>query len=150
MTREEVKQIVLMIVKAFPRFTIVQDKEGMDLWHECLSDIPYEDARACTIECIKTKEFPPTIAEIRNAYGEKEDERKKIRSLIRQEYDAIRSYYPSCGEINNGWAEFQERCRDAESARKLRNALYGYVRGVEENGGDVELFAEKIKTITIG
>lgn len=149
MTRDEVKKVVVMIAKAFPRFTIVQDKEGMDLWHECLSDVPYEDARTAVIDCIKTKEFPPTIAEIRKAYGEIEDGRKKAKLLIRQEYDAIRSYYPSCGDVNNGWSEFQDRCDSPEKAKRLRTALYNYVREVEQTGGNTEPFVEKIKTITI-
>lgn len=149
MTRDETKKIVVMIAKAFPRFTIVQDKEGMDLWHECLSDIPYEDARACVIDCVKSKEFPPTIAEIRKAYDDILMAKKTVQRLIRQEYDAIRSYYPSCGELNNGWSEFQERCDSPEKAKRLRTALYNYVREVEQTGGNTEPFVEKIRTIAI-
>ena len=152
MTREETKQILAKLVYAYPRLTFPKSVEGItavDVWYENLGDISFEDAKKATAIAIQRSEFPPSIAEIRKAYGEIEDERKRVRLAIRQEYEAIRSYYPSCGEINNGWAEWQERCKDGETARKLRNALYGYVRGVEENGGNCKEFSECIRTIEI-
>ena len=147
MTLENTIALLELITAAYPRFEIVKGEETFSVWHECLEDLDYEDAKTATKNVIRESEFPPTIAEIRKAYSEIEDERKKIRSLIRQEYDAIRSYYPSCGELNNGWPEFQERCDSPEKAKKLRTALYNYVREVEQTGGNTEPFVEKIKTI---
>ena len=147
MTREETKKIVSMIVKAFPRFTIVQDKEGMDLWHECLSDIPYEDARECVIESIKTKEFPPAIAEIRKAYEEMLDQRKKVETHITDYYNRARNYYPSCENYGEGIDEWKTAVgNDVGKAAKLCNLIVGKVNNASE-GEQLPSFGEIVKEI---
>lgn len=153
MTREEVKRILATLVYAYPKLTFPKSVEGItavDVWYDNLGDIDFEDAKKATTIAIQRSEFPPSIAEIRKAYKEIEDKRKEIKSAIRQEYEATRSYYPSCGEYNNGWKEFQERSNgDRDRAKKLHIALIDYVREMEKTGGNTEPFTERIKSIEI-
>ena len=146
MTRDETKKLVFIITKAFPRFTIVSDKDGMDLWHECLCDMEYEDARKCVIESIKKSEFPPTIAEIRKSYEEVVAAKKKVTAEINRFYEQSRSYYPGSGEYGNGRAEFFERAQTPEQAERLYNAMVRYVNGCTDSTMD---FVECIKTIGV-
>ena len=144
MTREDAKRIVSIIAKAFPRFTIVEDKEGMDIWAECLADIEYEDARKCVIDSIKCAEFPPTIAEIRKRHDELMAERKRTAGDILRYYEMTRTYYPGSGEPGYGKAEFLERAKTPEQAARLYATIVKYVNSCTDWVMD---FAECIRTV---
>ena len=146
MTRDETKKLVYLITKAFPRFTIVEDKEGMDLWHECLSDMEYDDARKCVIESVKSNEFPPTIAEIRKLYDVLIADKRKVQAEINRYYEQARSYYPGSGEYGNGRAEFFGRANTPEQAERLYNAIVRYVNGCTDSVMD---FVECVKGVAI-
>lgn len=156
MTRDETKKILDIVMRAYPRMRIVETKEDVDLWYECLEDLDYPKARNATINIVKTaKDFPPDIATIREEYDSLAKAEKSQYYAIKSEFERCRNYYPGSGTIDNGWAEFQERLKEAkpdmqiEAARYLANKVIGYVHECECNGNDPIDLAECIRTIEV-
>ena len=149
MTREETKNILDIIMRAYPRMKIVETKEDVDLWYECLEDLEYPKARRAAINIVKTaKDFPPDIATIREAYNEIASAEKHELGEIKRYFEYARSFYPGSGEAGYGWKEFSERAKTKEDAARLQTLIMDYVRFVETSGGtDVIDFAECCKTV---
>lgn len=129
MTREETKSILNIIIRAYPRMKIVETKEDVDLWHECLEDLEYQMARKAAINLVKeTKDFPPDIATIREEYKRLYDEYKKADAAIVTHYDQMRSTYGGDGEIREYLELFRERCGNTvEGADRLHKAMDAFV-----------------------
>lgn len=145
MTREETKSILNIIIRAYPRMKIVETKEDVDLWHECLEDLEYQMARRAAINLVKgTKDFPPDIATIREEYDRLLGIDKHELGEIRRFYEQARSYYPNCGEVGYGWKEFWERANTRVEAEKLQNLIIAYVNSTESDCVD---FAECVRTV---
>lgn len=68
MTKSEVVKVFMAIAKLFPRDTafIHADKEMVNMWHEMLEDIPFDNAMSAVKASVATSPFPPSIAEIRD------------------------------------------------------------------------------------
>lgn len=150
MTREETKSVLSIIMRAYPRFKIVDTKEDVDLWHECLEDLEYARARTAAINIVKrTKDFPPDIATIREEYDRLLAEEKHEQGEIKRFYEQARSYYPGCGEYGYGWKEFSERAKTKEEAENLQNLIIGYVNYIDrETDAECIDFAECVKRVT--
>ena len=137
MNREETKDILKIILRAYPRMKVVETKEDVDLWHECLEDLEYQKARKATIDIVKkTMDFPPDIATIRNEYGKLLAKEKKVVAEINRFYEQARSYYPGSGEMGYGRKEFFERAKTPEQAERLYNAIVRYVNSCTERTMD--------------
>ena len=145
MKREETKDLLSIIMRAYPRFKIVETKEDVDLWQECLEDLEYPRARKAAINIVKqTKDFPPDIATIREEYDRLLGIDKHELGEIRRFYEQARSFYPGCGEVGYGWIDFKERAKTKEDAEKLQNMIIAYVNSAES---DVIDFVECIRTV---
>ncbi len=145
MKREETKTILSIIMRAYPRFRIVETKEDVDLWHECLEDLEYTRARQSAISLVKqTKDFPPDIATIREEYERLLGIEKKEVGEIRRFYEQARSYYPDCGDAGYGWIDFRERAKTKEDAEMLQNLIIAYVNSATSEVID---FVDCIRTV---
>lgn len=151
MTRDETKAILMIITRAYPRMKIVETKEDVDLWHECLEDLEYPKARKAAINIVKnTKDFPPDIATIREEYDRLLKIEKHEEGEIKRFYEQARAYYPGSGEPGNGWKEFRERVKNAEEAERLQRRIIAYVSYMEQNTGEnVMPFVECIQTVKL-
>ena len=150
MTREETKQILDIIIRAYPRMKIVETKEDVDLWHECLSDLEYDLARKASINLVKeTKDFPPDIATIREEYANIIAAEKKRIGAIRDQYRNAKSYYPGTIEEGYAWDEWLSRAKDDKTAMLFCSTVVQYVRECEKNDtlNDIIDFKECVKTI---
>lgn len=150
MTREETKQILDIIIRAYPRMKIVETKEDVDLWHECLSDLEYDLARKASINLVKeTKDFPPDIATIREEYANIIAAEKKRIGAIRDQYRNAKSYYPGTIEEGYAWDEWLSRAKDEKTAMLFCSTVVQYVRECEKNDtlNDIIDFKECVKTI---
>lgn len=150
MTREETKQILDIIIRAYPRMRIVETKEDVDLWHECLSDLEYDLARKASINLVKeTKDFPPDIATIREEYANIIAAEKKRIGAIRDQYRNAKSYYPGTIEEGYAWDEWLSRAKDEKTAMLFCSTVVQYVRECEKNDtlNDIIDFKECVKTI---
>lgn len=145
MDRDQTKQILKILQQAFPRFEIVNNSFGVDVWHKSLEDLEYEKVERATYNCIQRNEFPPSIAEIRKGYEEITTSEKKEYAEINRFYEQARSYYPSSGDIGYGKAEFFEKAKTPEQAERLYNAIIRYVNRCTDTVMD---FRECITTIT--
>ena len=146
MTRDETKSILDILMRAYPRMKIVETKEDVDLWHECLEDLDYSKARKATIGIVKaTKDFPPDIATIREEYKVVDAAERHGRAEINRFYEQARSYYPGSGEPGYGRAEFFEKAKNPEQAERLYNAIVKYVNSCTDTTMD---FKTCISTIT--
>ena len=125
MTREETKQILDIIMRAYPRMRVVETKEDVDLWHECLDDLEYPKARTATINIVKrTKDFPPDIATIREEYDSITKEQRSRDIAVRDTYRNLSSIYTDSGTIDKYLPIFRKRCNnDPSAAAKLKTAL---------------------------
>ena len=150
MTREETKQILDIIIRAYPRMKIVETKEDVDLWHECLSDLEYDLARKASINLVKeAKDFPPDIATIREEYANIIAAEKKRIGAIRDQYRNAKSYYPGTIEEGYAWDEWLSRAKDEKTAMLFCSTVVQYVRECEKNDtlNDIIDFKECVKTI---
>lgn len=150
MTREETKRILDIIIRAYPRMKIVETKEDVDLWHECLSDLEYDLARKASINLVKeTKDFPPDIATIREEYANIIAAEKKRIGSIRDQYRNAKSYYPGTIEEGYAWDEWLSRAKDEKTAMLFCSTVVQYVRECEKNDtlNDIIDFKECVKTI---
>ena len=145
MNRDQTKQILKIVQQAFPRFEIVNNSFGVDVWHKSLEDLEYERAERATYNCIRINEFPPSIAEIRKAYEEITIAEKKEYAEINRFYEQARAYYPGSGEMGYGKKEFYEKAKTPEQAEKLCNAIIRYVNHCTDVTMD---FKACISTIT--
>lgn len=68
MTKSEVVKVFMAIAKLFPRDNAFKnaDKDMVEMWHEMLEDIPFDNAIAAIKATVSTSPFPPSIAEIRD------------------------------------------------------------------------------------
>ncbi len=68
MTKSEVVKVFMAIAKLFPRDNAFKnaDKDMVEMWHEMLEDIPFDNAIAAIKAAVSTSPFPPSIAEIRD------------------------------------------------------------------------------------
>lgn len=149
MKRDETKALLEILIRAYPRMKIVETKEDVDLWHECLEDLEYSMARKATINIVKTaKDFPPDIATIREEYGRLMAIEQREQGEIRRFYEQARSYYPGCGEYGYGWKEFSDRAKTKEDAERLQNLIISYVQYIDrETKDDCVDFAECVRTV---
>lgn len=125
MTRDETKSILDIIIRAYPRMKIVETKEDVDLWNECLSDLVFDNARKAAISLVKqTKDFPPDIATIREEYGKLIEEVNAKDRAVRDLYRNITRVYTGADSLDKYLSIFRERCgNDPAVAVRLRNAL---------------------------
>ena len=65
MNKDEFAQIASAIKELYPSQKVLQTETAMLLWFSLLEDIPYRAAEAAVIKLASTKQFAPTIAEIR-------------------------------------------------------------------------------------
>ena len=149
MNREETKRIIEIITRAYPRMKIVETKEDVDLWHECLEDLEYSRARKAVINLVKvTKDFPPDIAAVREEYNKILEEDNHELAAIRRLFLQTRNYYPCCGEYDYGWKEFSERAKTKEEAEMLHLLIINYVKYIDrETKDDVIDFADCVRTV---
>lgn len=149
MNRDETKKIIEIITRAYPRMKIVETKEDVDLWHECLEDLEYSRARKAVINLVKvTKDFPPDIAAVREEYNKILAEDNNELAEIRRFYIQTRNYYPCCGEYDYGWKEFFNRAKTKDDAEKLCSLIINYVNYIDRETKEDEIdFAECIRTI---
>jgi len=68
MTRRETQKLLNMIIDTYPKFISNPRESMLDTWHGLLSDMPFEKALKHLNEYLATKEFPPTIKDIRRGY----------------------------------------------------------------------------------
>ena len=148
MTREETKQILDIIIRAYPRMRIVETKEDVDLWFECLEDLAYETARKATINLVKTaKDFPPDIATIRSEYDELISVEKREQGAIKTNYDYARGSYPQSIEAGYAWEEWKARAKDGEMASLFYKVIMQYVSECDKKNEDVMDFKKCVETI---
>ena len=145
MNRDQTKQILKILQQAFPRFEIVNNSFGVDVWCKSLEDLEYEKVERATYSCIQKNEFPPSIAEIRKAYEVIDAEERKSKADIYRYYEQARAYYPGSGEAGYGKAEFFARAKAPDQAERLYNAIVKYVNGCTDTAMD---FKTCISTIS--
>ena len=146
MDRDQTKQIIKIIQKAYPRFIIVDDSFGVDVWHKSLEDLDYRKAEEAAYNCLKGNEFPPSIAEIRKAYDVIMTAEKKRSAEINRYYEQARSYYPSCGEQGYGKEEFFARASNVGDAQRLYQAIVRYVNNCSDSTMDFKECIKRVKT----
>lgn len=148
MTREETKQILDIIIRAYPRMRIVETKEDVDLWFECLEDLTYETARKATINLVKTeKDFPPDIATIRFEYDKLIENEKKEQGAIKTNYDYARGSYPQSIEAGYAWEEWKARVKYGEMASLFYKVIMQYVSECDKKNENVMDFKKCVETI---
>ena len=69
MTREETQKIIMGVQVAYPNFHVTNEMKTalVDMWHECLKDLPYERVSKALQSFIMadTKGFAPAVGQIR-------------------------------------------------------------------------------------
>lgn len=148
MTRDETKNILDIVMRAYPRMRIVETKEDVDLWFECLEDLKYETARKATINLVKSaKDFPPDIATIRYEYDKLIADEKKEQGAIKTNYDYARGSYPQSIEAGYAWEEWKARAKDGEMASLFYKVIMQYVSECDKKNEDVMDFKKCVETI---
>lgn len=148
MTRDETKNILDIVMRAYPRMRIVETKEDVDLWFECLEDLKYETARKATINLVKSaKDFPPDIATIRYEYDKLIADEKKEHGAIKTNYDYARGSYPQSIEAGYAWEEWKARAKDGEMASLFYKVIMQYVSECDKKNEDVMDFKKCVETI---
>ena len=64
MTRDELKTIIAVISRAYPKLFVTPDKEMVDLWFMLLEDIAYSEAQTAVVAWIREEKYPPAISDI--------------------------------------------------------------------------------------
>ena len=156
MNREEVKEIVLKITHCYgDRFKMTQPI--FDDWVEELSDLRYAPAKRAVSEVIRTSEYPPTIADIRNKYMEFYEEYKAMVKHINETFNSATGNYPSLTEeqwerghitfigiVNRYPREQKERIANA-LGDKIRTFVQEWERGSEQTIIGLDEFMERMK-----
>ena len=148
MNASEFAKIVGLIRGAFPHMDRFKDNDVKDVWYECLGDLEYGKARQATINSLKTaREFPPTIANIREAYEAIDGEEKRLNGIIKTYYEYCRGTYPGNVPDGYGWQEFLDKVHSAKHEKWEQAAKYIYdnMKKIVYNGETVPEFIEIIK-----
>ena len=145
MDRDQTKQILKIVQQAYPRFEVVNNSFGVDVWHKSLEDLEYDKAEKATYNCIRKNEFPPSIAEIRKAYEDITIVERKEYGDINRFYEQARAYYPGAGEIGYGKKEFFDKAKTPEQAERLYNSIIRYVNSCTDRTMD---FKECIRSLS--
>ena len=84
MSREEAKNILMMVQAAYPNFSPQDKGVTLNTWHLMLADYPYKQVEAALISFVRTegKGFPPSIGQIidklQTLYGKGEEDMNEI------------------------------------------------------------------------
>lgn len=65
MNKQEFMQIATGIIAAYPNTKILADTASLDFWYRMLRDLDYRVAQNAVLEHISTKQFSPSIGDIR-------------------------------------------------------------------------------------
>lgn len=82
MTPSQSARLVAAISAAFPGRTIT--KETVSVYASLMTDLDYDLAEQAVRDCLMTSKFPPTVAEIREAYGFVRTRTRRARALPEQ------------------------------------------------------------------
>lgn len=148
MNVSEFTKIIGIIRGAFPHIDRFNDNNVKDVWFECLEDLEYGKARIATLNTVKAaKEFPPTIAEIREEYEALDGEERRLNGQIRTYYDYCRGIYPGEIEDGYGWQEFLDKVHSAKPEKWEQAAkwIYDSMNKLVYSGDAVPDFIEIIK-----
>lgn len=147
MTIENTVSLIEMIAAAYPRFDVLKSEETITVWHECIEDLDYDKAKTATKNVIKVSEYPPTIANIREAYETIDGEEKRLSGIIKTYYEYCRGTYPGNVPDGYGWQEFLDKVHSAKPEKWEQAAKYIYdnMKKIVYNGETVPEFIEIIK-----
>ena len=70
MTRKETIQLLALLSATYPRFKLDTDELTINAWHEMLQDLPGDIVGVAVRRMISTLQYPPTIADIRQAVAD--------------------------------------------------------------------------------
>lgn len=151
MTLKEVAQICTTIRKATFAWRNESDQDFMEtinVWYECLKDVPFDMAMKAATEYICENNYPPTVADIYKPYKEYLEEKKEKNKHLREIYYRTIAYYPcytDTPEMQNEWMRITGN--DIDKAERFERQLIGFVKDHEMHGIDPKPFEEYMKGV---
>lgn len=151
MTLKEVAQICTTIRKATFAWRNESEQDFMEtinVWYECLKDVPFDMAMKAATGYICENNYPPTVADIYKPYKEYLESKKEKNKTLREIYYNTIDHYPcykDTREIQNEWMRITGN--DIGKAEQFKTQLIEYVRGCEMQGIDPIPFEEYMKGV---
>lgn len=150
----EIKQTAMLCIKirqathAWSRESNEAFQQIVQLWHDCLKEMPYEMADKALSDYLRNNTYPPTIADIYKPYKEYLESKKEKNKTLREIYYNTIDHYPCYAdtrEIQNEWMRITGN--DIGKAEQFKAQLVEYVRGCEMQGIDPIQFEEYMKGV---
>lgn len=125
MTREELKQNLMLIESAYPGKNFKVDQDIFNVWYECVGELRASSFHKAVLSAISKNTFPPTIAEIKSEYDTIEAERIKLNNEIRRDFDNAISMYPGMKtdrENQTAWKMYLECLKSVPEEVRVKKA----------------------------
>jgi len=127
-TRDQWWELAKHIKTAFPKDkSFMHTPESVDIWYNLVYEWEYDICKQAVWDCIQKSNFPPSIAELKDAYDIRRSKHDELNRNIRDIYTEMENYYPEC-------------LRDKDRIKTFRNA----VKTVSND--KVIVYAKKIQT----
>lgn len=153
MKKSETTKIVAKLMMVYPSFkfgtNILTGEETSLLdvvtaWHEQIGDMDYDRADKAVNICINECKYVPSIAEIREKYGDLLVDEHNNESQIKNYYQSACGSYPIDIPRGTGWDIWQERAKDGKQAFIFYECIMQYLNSLE---GDAMDFEQCLRTI---
>lgn len=153
MTKKEFAEIIKKITLAYgERFEVSDEK--LDLWWQFFGETDKELLDSATMDYIGENIYPPTIADLRQIYSAKAQNRTAQKQKIHQSFLSLLGTCPhstdDLTQIKIIFDEYINSKPDAEQyseAEKIRRIMREYVSRVEDNETKIEPMTVILKKI---
>lgn len=88
-TKDEVYEVLAMLGATYPRFTPTSDT--VKVYYQLLRDFTQEELRAAALHCATTKDFFPSVREIREAVADLRCRAQKVPTAYEAWQDVLKS-----------------------------------------------------------
>lgn len=136
LTETGFREIVKRINHAYPEKSCIT-KDGLDIWYRYLKDLDEETLKTATDNYIKSSEFPPSIAHLRNECAKIDKHRADVNRELRVIYDRTRGVYPNSADdddtLKAWWSLIKQKPLEGRIAYALHieSVTLRYVRAIE-------------------
>lgn len=141
MNEQQFLVISTTIKAAYPNATILPDRASMNVWYELLKDLEYEACKSSVIELISTNKFPPSIAEIREKYSAKTNDRIKTPG------EAYESVMTAISKFGRNEPQKAYETMDEATVKTVKQLGYGYLCNSENMMADRANFMKLYEVI---
>src|SRR3990167_10036937 len=115
--KTEFVKVLAMLAAAYPRFTMTE--ETTEVYAQLLADIPIETLRAAALSCATTRDFFPSVHELRQAVAE-----------LARKANSIPSAYEAWQDLKKAGRGFYKEVIERDGDYFIEPVIYEFIHPV--------------------